>query len=125
MANNTITFDPAAGVAYGVNLTIYTGSDFRSTFHVKNNDGSNFNLTSYSGTAKMKKSADVGSSVSIAATFTVGITNAQGGEFKLSLTDSVTSNLNPGRYFYNMNISIGSSTYRIIEGNALVIGGAF
>jgi hypothetical protein len=125
MANNTITFDPAAGVAYGVNLKIYTGADFRSTFHVKNNDGSDFDLTSYSGTAKMKKSADVGSSVSIAATFTVGITSVKGGEFKLSLTETQTDNLNPGRYFYNMNVSIGSSTYRIIEGNVLVIGGAF
>lgn len=125
MANNTITFDPAAGVAYGVNLTINTGADFRSTFHVKNNDASNFDFTGYTGEAKMKRSNNVGSSVAIAATFTVGFTSVTGGQFKISLTDSITNNLTPGRYYYNMNVSVGSSTYRIIEGNALVVGGAF
>ena len=34
MANNTITFDPDSGVAYGVNLTINSGADFKSTFAV-------------------------------------------------------------------------------------------
>ena len=39
MANNTITFDPNAGVAYGVNLTINTGADFNSTFKILKNTG--------------------------------------------------------------------------------------
>tara|TARA_B100000073_G_scaffold338618_1_gene335965 strand:- start:12167 stop:12544 length:378 start_codon:yes stop_codon:yes gene_type:complete len=125
MANNTITFDPAAGVAYGVNLNINKGADFRSTFQVKNNDTSNFDFTGYTGEAKMKRSNNVGSSVAIAATFTVGFTSAAAGQFNISLTDTVTNQLTPGRYYYNMNVSIGSSTYRIIEGNALVVGGAF
>ena len=34
MANNTITFDPAAGVSYSANLTINTGANFKSTFKV-------------------------------------------------------------------------------------------
>ena len=44
MANNTITFDPQAGVAYGVNLTINTGWDFKSTFVVLKPDKSAYNL---------------------------------------------------------------------------------
>ena len=32
MANNTITFDPASGVAYSANLTVNTGANFKSTF---------------------------------------------------------------------------------------------
>ena len=34
MANNTITFDPASGVAYSANLTVNTGANFKSTFKV-------------------------------------------------------------------------------------------
>ena len=124
MANNTITFDPAAGVAYGVNFTINKGASFRSTFQVTNNDNSNFDFTGYAGAAMMKRSNNVGSSVAVAATFTVGFTSASSGQFKLSLTDTEVNTLKPGRYYYNMNVSVGSSVYRIIEGNALVVGGA-
>ena len=53
MANNTITFDPPDGVAYGVNLTINTGADFKSSFHVLKNDRSNFDFTSWTGSSQM------------------------------------------------------------------------
>ena len=59
MANNTITFDPSVGVPYGVNLTIYQGADFKSSFKVLNNDRSNYNFTGYSGSAQMTKSVSV------------------------------------------------------------------
>ena len=53
MANNTITFDPDSGVAYGVNLTINSGSDFKSTFAVVKPDKSAYNFTGYSGSSQM------------------------------------------------------------------------
>ena len=72
MANNTITFDPNDGVAYGVNLTINTGTDFESTFKVLNpNNRSNYDFTGYSGSSQMTKSVSVGSTAFAAATFTV------------------------------------------------------
>ena len=55
MANSTITFDPNAGVAYGVNLTINTGADFNSTFKILEVDRSDFDLTGYSGSSQMRK----------------------------------------------------------------------
>jgi len=73
MANNTITFDPAAGVAYGVNLSVFSGADFRSTFHVKNNDSTDFDFTGYSGSSQMTKSVSVGSSSVSVATFNVDL----------------------------------------------------
>ena len=48
MANNTITFDPDSGVAYGVNLTINSGADFKSTFAALKPDKSAYNFTGYS-----------------------------------------------------------------------------
>ena len=34
MASKNLTFDPSAGVPYAANLTIYTGTDFKTTFTV-------------------------------------------------------------------------------------------
>ena len=34
MATKKITFDPTAGVPVASNLTIYTGSDFKTTFTI-------------------------------------------------------------------------------------------
>ena len=34
MASKNLTFDPSAGVPYAANLTIYTGTDFKTTFNV-------------------------------------------------------------------------------------------
>jgi len=47
MATKTITFDPTSGVPYGVNLTIYGGTDFSATFNVKTTSSAAFDLTSY------------------------------------------------------------------------------
>jgi hypothetical protein len=123
MANNTITFDPSAGVAYGVNLTIYKGADFRSTFQVKNNDGTNFNLSGYTGSSQMTKSVSVGSTSVATATFNVGFTSATSGKFNISLGSTQTRNISPGRYVYDILVSSGTSFYRLAEGNILVQGG--
>ena len=124
MANNTITFDPNDGVAYGVNLTINTGTDFQSTFKVLNpNNRSNYDFTGYSGSSQMTKSVSVGSTAFAAATFTVGFTSAYDGEFNISLGSTATRNLTGGRYVYDILVSSGSSIHRIVQGNMMVIAG--
>ena len=123
MANNTITFDPAAGVAYSANLTINTGANFKSTFKVINPDRSAFNLTGYTGSSEMVKSVAVGATNPATASFTVGFTSAAGGEFNLSMGSTTTRNIKPGRYVWDMLVSSGSTIYRMAEGNILVIGG--
>ena len=40
MAQQVITFDPDVAVPYGVNLTIFSGADFNTTFTVKTSAGS-------------------------------------------------------------------------------------
>ena len=123
MANNTITFDPSVGVPYGVNLTIYQGADFKSSFKVLNNDRSNYNFTCYSGSAQMTKSVSVGSTGYPAATFNVGFTSAPDGEFDVSLGSTPTRTLKPGRYVYNVLVGSASTVYVIADGNILVQGG--
>ncbi len=134
MANNTITFDPDDGVAYGVNVVINTGANFQSSFQILQNDKTNFDFstanavgiattTGWTGSSQMTKTVAVGSSAYPAATFTVGFTSAADGQFNISLGSTATSALNNGRYVYDILVSSGATIYRIVEGNVLVISG--
>ena len=123
MANNTITFDPQAGVAYGVNLTINSGADFKSTFATLKPDKSAYNFTGYSGSCQMTKSVAIGATLDVSTTFTVGFTSAAGGEFQISLGSTATRALKKGRHVYDILVSSGSTIYTIVSGNILVHGG--
>ncbi len=123
MANNTITFDPDSGVAYGVNLTILSGADFKSTFSVLKPDKSAYNFTGYSGSSQMTKSVAIGATLGISTTFNVGFTSAAAGEFQISLGSTDTRNLKTGRHVYDILVSSGSTIYRIVSGNIMVQGG--
>jgi hypothetical protein len=123
MANKTITFDPDAGVPRGVNLTIYTGSDFTTNFTVVNTSSSAFDLTGYTGSAAMSKSVSVGATLGITTSFAVGFTSAFDGKFKISLGSTATRNLREGRYVYDILVSSGSTVYGIANGNVLVVPG--
>jgi len=123
MANNTITFDPDSGVAYGVNLNILSGADFKSTFSVLKPDKSAYNFTGYSGSSQMTKSVAIGATLGISTTFNVGFTSAAAGEFQISLGSTDTRNLKTGRHVYDILVSSGSTIYRIVSGNIMVQGG--
>ena len=123
MASHTITFDPTAGVAYGTNLVINTGSTFKDSFTVKTTSGSAFNFNGWTGSSQMAKSVSIGSSSYAAATFAVGFTSAIGGKFDISLGSTATRLLTEGRYVYDILVSSGSTIYRIASGNVLVIPG--
>ena len=119
MPSNNITFDPDSGVPYGVNLTIYGGSNFETTFNVTDNSNTAFNLTGYSGSAKIKKHPGSSSS----SDFTVGITSATG-KVSIAMTSGVTVALNSGRYYYDIKIVSGVGTVsRLVEGMAFVTAG--
>lgn len=72
-ATNKITFDPDAGVAYPVNLTINTGATFKASFEVIGLANTAFNFTGYTGSSQMAKSVSIGSTSYAVATFNVGI----------------------------------------------------
>jgi hypothetical protein len=120
MPSKNITFDPDSGVPYGANLTIYGGTDFSTTFNVKTTSSSAFDLTGYSGAGALSKSIAVGATLGASDTFTVGFTSAYDGVMKISLTDTETGNLTEGRYVYDVLVTVGSSTYPLVRGNAYV-----
>lgn len=121
MSNRTITFDPTAGVPRGVNLTIYSGSDFATNFTVVNTSSSAFNFSGWTGSSSMSKSVSIGSTAYKAATFNVGFTSAAGGKFKISLGSTTTRTLSEGRYVYDILVSSGSTIYNIVSGNIMVV----
>ena len=117
MATKNVTFDPDAGVPYGVNLSIYGGTDFSTTFNVKTTSNAAFDLTGYSGAGALAKSVAVGATLGATDTFSVGFTSAYDGKLKISLTDTETSNLTEGRYVYDVLVTVGSTTYPLVRGN--------
>ena len=122
MASSTINFDPDSGVPYGANLTIYSGTDFTQTFNVKSTSNTAFNFTSYSGAGKLCKSIGIEESTRSDnyTTFTVGITSALDGVLQVSLTDTQTKALDQGRYMYDVLVTVGSTTYPLVNGNVYV-----
>ena len=114
MAQQVITFDPDVAVPMGVNLTMFSGADFNTTFTVRTSAGSSIDFSNYTGRSNMKKS-----SIGTANTFgvTVGDTDAK---VTLSMGSTVTRSLAEGRYLYDVNVSSGSTFFKIIEGNVLV-----
>jgi len=129
MANNKVIFDPDAGVAFPVNLTLNTGADFNATFEVVNtsNTGYNFSTTNslgvnttrgWTGSCQMRKSISIGSGTTADATFSVGIdtTASVGYGFTVSLGSTDTRNLIQGRYMYDVLVSSGATIYRIVDG---------
>ena len=53
-----ITFDPDVAVPYGVNLTIFSGADFNTSFIIRTSAGSSIDFTNYTGRSNMKKVCD-------------------------------------------------------------------
>jgi len=102
-----------------INITIPQGSDFSETFVSTENDGSASNLAGYSAAAKIKKHSEATDSTA----FTVNIVGATG-EVSIAMTSGVTTNLKPGRYFYDVRLTSGSGAVsRLVEGMALVTAG--
>ena len=83
---------------YVRNLTINTHSDFSEDLELFQTGGNRTNLSGYTAQSQMRKHPDS----STAYDFTVGITSDIDGELTLSMTDTVTAQIKPGRYMYDL-----------------------
>lgn len=104
-----------------VNITIEKGTDFESTYFINNPEGDAFNLANYSASARVKKHPSATTSIP----FTVNLIAATG-EVRISMGNTLTSQLSEGRNYYDIVItSLGYGTKtKVIEGNALVYSSA-
>lgn len=99
------------------NIFIDQHTDFSITVDVTDATGNVLNLTGYTAAAAQMRKTYTSSSAS--ATFTTSI-SASDGKVTLSLTDTQSGALEPGRYVYDMTVTSGSTTTRVIEGQAIV-----
>lgn len=101
-----------------VNITVDIGTDFTKVYTVKNSDGSAFNLTNYTAVSKLKKFPD---SSTVAASFASSITSANSGQITVSIASTLTANLDPGRYYYDIVVTSGIGTIsKVYTGMALL-----
>lgn len=104
------------------NLKIEVGATFSIELELNNPDGTNLDLTGYTGACKIRKSYYSNFNV---YPLTVTIVNPPtDGKIIITATASETAAFKPGRYVYDVEITSGSSVTRVVEGIAEVIPNA-
>ena len=104
------------------NIFIDQGADFSVTVNVADVDGTTLDLAGYTAAAQMRKTYE---STSTSATFTTAISSpTTDGQVTLSLTDTITNAISPGRYVYDLVVTSGNKLKtRVVEGQAVVTPG--
>lgn len=94
------------------------GSDWAAEMVIKQ-DGVVRDLTGYSGRAQIRKRH---SDVAATAAFTVNITDAVNGTLSMQIDHTVTQNIEPGVYFYDLELytAADASVSRILNGKVTV-----
>ena len=94
------------------NITIDSGTTFSTTLTLTDENGDNLDLNGYTANSSMKKWYTSHTSIP----FNVSI-NTTASTVTLEMDASVTSNLYPGRYVYDVDLTDSSNAVsRIVEG---------
>ena len=96
--------------------------DQGSTFNYKLNlvyDANNnpMNLSSYTAQSQLRKSYYTANA---SGNLTCSITGTSNGEITLSMTSANTANLEPVKHLFDVELILGSTVTRIVEGTILV-----
>lgn len=101
-----------------INLVVEQNADFQATITISNDNGTKLNLTNYTASCKVKKSA---SSSTTSATMTVSFVDRVNGKIMLSMDSTATAALPGGRHVYDVIItSPANFVTRVIQGSLLV-----
>lgn len=108
-------------MAIKANIVIDQGTDFSAQIDVADSAGDPYDLTGHTVAAQMRKNY----SSSTATSFTTSIVDPTvGGEISISLTNTETEDLEPGRYLYDVEITSDTGVKtRVVEGVATVTPG--
>lgn len=102
---------------YVNNITINTGESFSRDFYLDNSDGTPLDLSGYSAASQIRKHPE---SLNPTATFNVGFIDRSNGRIRVSLASTITADIKPGRYVYDVLFTDGSGNKSIvIEGGIL------
>ena len=100
------------------NLIINAGEDFTEDLEIFSADGSGVvDLTNFTAQSQLRKHPDSTKFVGIA----VSITNPTQGRINISIADTITSGIKPGRHVYDVLLTRpGGGKLIGVEGTALV-----
>ena len=99
-------------MAIYANLTADQGSDFSSVVTVTDSNDALVDLTSYTRLGHIRKTY---SSTTFVA-FNITANTPTNGELTITLTAAQTAGMKPGRYVYDVQITLGSVVTRVVEG---------
>lgn len=102
-------------------FTVECGTDFSLALVYQNASGVAIDVSS-GYTAKMDIRTALGGSSVATLTSSSGITLGANGAITIALTDTQTTGIAAGRYVYDLELTTGSTTSRIIEGNVTFKG---
>jgi hypothetical protein len=99
-------------MATKANIIIDQGTTFSTIINLTDDNGDPIDLTGYSADSEMRKHYTSSNSTSFAVSL-----GGVDGTVTLSLTPAQTSNLTPGRYVYDVEVTSGANVVsRIVEG---------
>jgi len=107
--------------AYTQNIFINAHSDFSHSFDVIDSIGRSFDVNNLDFASQLRKHPDSLTTVGFAVT----VLNANNGNIQISMGSTLTGNLKPGRYVYDVvstNRSNGLKSI-VVEGTVLVRAG--
>lgn len=97
-----------------VDLFLDRGTDFNHTINLSDdNTNAPINIANYEIYCSLKKSYY---SENVYANVTCTIINAANGEFSITMNRGVTSNIEPGRYVFDVVTLAGNLTEKVLEG---------
>ena len=99
------------------NFYIDTGSNFGAVITVKGSDGLPLNLTDFTVQSYIRKSYASRTHIDFNAT----IYSAAGGQIRLSLTNTSTTGIKPGRYMYDVEITETSTSEKLRVSEGIII----
>ena len=96
------------------NLQIESGTEFEHLFAIGDNDNNTtLNLSGFSVNSQLRKWAGSNSYVAFAST----ISSATDGEIQISMASSITTDIRPGRYLYDVVLTDNTgSKVKVVEG---------
>ena len=87
------------------------------------NDGTPWDLTGYTGTMTVRPFVGASTTTVVASTANGRMTfNNSTGRVIVTLSDTITGAISPGRYSYDLVLDSGSTVTRILEGKFIVTG---
>lgn len=108
-------------MAIKANIIIDQGTDFSAIIDVRDSENEIYDLTGVVVVAQMRKNYASSTAITFSATH-----NGPAGQIILTLDKSVTTDLDPGRYLYDVEMTSDAgqgSTVRVVEGVATVTPG--